>query len=55
VLAGNDAAHPYAISEEVGRLMPRSEFVAEWKEGVPLAGAKARIKQFLAKYTPDRV
>ena len=54
VLAGNDAAHPFAISEEVSRLMPGAEFVPEWKEGVPLAAARARMKQFLAKHTPDR-
>jgi pimeloyl-ACP methyl ester carboxylesterase len=55
VLAGNDAAHPFAISDEVAKLMPNAEFIPEWKEGTALSAAKAHIKQFLAKYTPDRV
>jgi pimeloyl-ACP methyl ester carboxylesterase len=52
VLAGNDEAHPYAISEEVAKLLPRGEFIAEWKEGAALAAAKVRIKQFLTQHTP---
>jgi pimeloyl-ACP methyl ester carboxylesterase len=52
VLAGNDEAHPRAISDETAKLLPNSEFVAEWKEGAPLAAAKVRVKQFLAKHTP---
>ena len=54
VLAGSDAVHPYAISEEVAKLMPHAEFVPEWKEGQALAAAKARIKQFLSEHTPVR-
>jgi pimeloyl-ACP methyl ester carboxylesterase len=54
VLAGNDAAHPYAISEEVAKLLPNSEFIPEWKEGVALASASARMKQFLLDHTPVR-
>lgn len=52
VLAGNDAAHPYAISEEIAQLLPRSEFIPSWKEGDDLAQATARIEQFLAAHTP---
>lgn len=52
VLAGNDAAHPFAIAEEIARLMPNAEFIPEWKEGQALAEAKARIKQFLTDHTP---
>lgn len=52
VLAGNDAAHPFAIAEEMAQLLPNGEFIAEWKEGAPLASATARIKQFLADHTP---
>ena len=37
VLAGNDEAHPFAISEEVAKLLPSAEFVPEWKEGAALA------------------
>jgi hypothetical protein len=55
VLAGNDAAHPFAISEEVAKLLPHAEFIPEWKEGAPLAAAKARMKQFLVEHTPVRV
>ena len=32
VLAGNDAAHPYAIAEEMAQLLPNAAFIAEWKE-----------------------
>ena len=52
VLAGNDEAHPYPISEEMAKLLPNAEFVPEWKEGAALASAKVRVKAFLAKHTP---
>lgn len=55
VLAGNDAAHPFAIAEEIAQLMPNAEFIPEWKEGAALAAVKPRIKQFLAAHTPVRV
>lgn len=55
VLAGNDAAHPFAIAEEIAQLLPHSEFIPEWKEGAPLVAATARVKQFLAEHTPVRV
>jgi len=51
VLAGNDEAHPFAISEEVAKLLPDAEFIPEWKTGAALTAAKARIKEFLAKHT----
>jgi pimeloyl-ACP methyl ester carboxylesterase len=54
VLAGNDAAHPFPISEELARLLPYADFIPEWKEGAPLAAAKTRIKQFLKAHTPVR-
>jgi pimeloyl-ACP methyl ester carboxylesterase len=52
VLAGNDEAHPYPISEELSRLLPNCEFIPEWKAGAALASARARVKEFLAKHTP---
>ena len=52
VLAGNDEAHPRPISDETAKLLPNSEFIAEWKEGAPLATAKVRVREFLAKHTP---
>lgn len=52
VLAGNDEAHPYPISEETATLLPNAEFIPEWKEGAALTAAKARVKQFLAQHTP---
>ena len=52
VLAGNDEAHPFPISEEVAKLLPNTEFITEWKTGAALAAAKPRIKEFLAKHTP---
>jgi pimeloyl-ACP methyl ester carboxylesterase len=54
VLAGNDEAHPYPISEQLSKLLPNSEFIAEWKTGTALTQAKARVKEFLAKHTPAR-
>ncbi|MGE0259585.1 MAG: alpha/beta fold hydrolase [Alphaproteobacteria bacterium] len=52
VLAGNDDAHPYAISEELHRLLPNSEFIAEWKSGTALEAARSRVQQFLLAHTP---
>ncbi|MGH7046410.1 MAG: alpha/beta fold hydrolase [Stellaceae bacterium] len=52
VLAGNDDAHPYPISEELSRLLPDCEFIAEWKTGAALTLARARVTEFLAKHTP---
>jgi pimeloyl-ACP methyl ester carboxylesterase len=54
VLAGNDEAHPYAISEELAKLLPNSEFIAEWKTGAALDAARRRVKEFLLKHTPQR-
>jgi len=54
VLAGNDEAHPYPISEELSKLIPGCEFVKEWKTEPALTAAKARVKEFLAKHTPRR-
>jgi pimeloyl-ACP methyl ester carboxylesterase len=54
VLAGNDEAHPYPISEELSKLIPNCEFVTEWKAGAALTSAKARVAAFLAKHTPAR-
>ena len=52
MLAGNDEAHPYPISEELSKLLPNCEFIAEWKTGTDLTVARARVKEFLAKHTP---
>ena len=52
VLAGNDEAHPFPISEDVAKLLPKAEFIPEWKTGAALASARPRIKEFLAKHTP---
>lgn len=52
VLAGNDEAHPWPISEELAKLLPSCEFIPEWKTGAALASARARVKEFLAKHTP---
>src|SRR5262249_4421154 len=51
VLAGNDAAHPFAISEEVAQVLPHAECIPEWKDGAPLASAKVRMQQFLMEHT----
>src|SRR5204863_3032260 len=55
VLAGNDEAHPAAISEELHQLLPNCEFVREWKTEPALTAAKAGVRESLAKHTPARV
>ena len=52
VLAGNDEAHPWPISEELSKLLPNVEFVKEWKAEPALTPATARVKEFLKKHTP---
>ena len=54
VLAGNDEAHPWAISEELSRLLPSCEFIPEWKAEPALTPATVRVKEFLRKHTPAR-
>ena len=51
VLAGNDAAHPFAIAEEIAQLLPDAEFIPEWKDGEPLIAAKTRMYAFLKAHT----
>ena len=53
VLAGNDEAHPWPISEETAQLWPGAEFIKEWKAGDALEEAKKRVAAFLAKHTPN--
>jgi pimeloyl-ACP methyl ester carboxylesterase len=56
LLAGNDDAHPRAISDELSKLLPNlAEYIIEWKEGAALEAAKARVKAFLAQNTPVAV
>ena len=52
ILAGNDEAHPWPISEELAQLIPNCEFVAEWKTGAALTAARQRVKEFFARHTP---
>ena len=52
VLAGNDEAHPFPISEELAKLLPKAEFITEWKTGAALEAARPRVKEFLGKHTP---
>jgi pimeloyl-ACP methyl ester carboxylesterase len=52
VLAGNDEAHPWAISEELSKLLPNCEFVPEWKTEPALSAAKAKVLGFLKRHTP---
>jgi hypothetical protein len=54
VLAGDDEAHPFAISEEVAKLLANCEFIPEWKTGAALTSARTRIKRFLSDHTPVR-
>ena len=52
ILAGNDEAHPYAISEEAAKLLPDVEFLPKWKTGAELEAARQAVKAFLSKHTP---
>jgi pimeloyl-ACP methyl ester carboxylesterase len=52
VLAGNDEAHPWPISEELSKLIPGCEFIPEWKSGAALTAAKVRVREFFATHTP---
>ena len=53
VLAGNDEAHPYPISEEIAGLLPKNEgFIKDWKSGQALVSAKVAVNAFWAKHTP---
>ena len=54
VLAGNDEAHPWPISEELSKLLPNVEFIPEWKTEPALTPAKAKVIAFLKKHTPAR-
>jgi pimeloyl-ACP methyl ester carboxylesterase len=54
VLAGNDEAHPFLISEELSKLLPNCEFIPDWKTAAALTSAKTRVKEFLTKHTPHR-
>jgi pimeloyl-ACP methyl ester carboxylesterase len=54
VLAGNDEAHPWPISEELSKLIPNCAFIPEWKTEPALSAAKARVEEFLAAHTPAR-
>jgi pimeloyl-ACP methyl ester carboxylesterase len=53
VLAGNDDAHPYAIAEELSKLLPHCEFISEWKTGDALTAARSRVIDFLGRHTPS--
>ncbi|HZT87891.1 MAG TPA: alpha/beta hydrolase [Stellaceae bacterium] len=52
VLAGNDEAHPFPISQELANLLPDCEFIPEWKTGPALEAARKRVRSFLEKHTP---
>jgi pimeloyl-ACP methyl ester carboxylesterase len=52
VLAGNDEAHPWPISEELSQLLPNVEFVPEWKTEPALTAARGAVKAFFARHTP---
>ncbi len=52
VLAGNDDAHPWPISEELSKLLPNCEFITDWKTGTALEAARPRVRAFFEKHTP---
>ena len=51
VLRGDDVYHPSAISEEIVRLAPRAELIAEWKTPPFTALAVERLRAFLRENT----
>ena len=55
VLAGNDEAHPWPISEELSKLIPDCEFVPEWKTEPALTPARSKVIAFLEKHTPQEI
>ncbi len=52
VLAGNDEAHPWPISEELSKLIPNCAFVPEWKTEPALTPARSKVIAFFKKHTP---
>lgn len=52
ILPGNDKAHPYEIADEINRLAPNAEFIADWKEGEATDAAFRRVREFLLARTP---
>ncbi|HVH80312.1 MAG TPA: alpha/beta hydrolase, partial [Stellaceae bacterium] len=52
VLAGNDEAHPWPISEELSKLIPNCEFIREWKTEPALSAAREKVMAFLKQHTP---
>mgnify|MGYP003345946766 CR=1 FL=1 len=51
---GNDGPHPYAIGEELAKLVPNAEFHPDWKEEPAKSAALQRIRAFLREHTPAR-
>lgn len=54
ILPGNDRAHPYEIAEEIARLAPNAEFIADWKEQSTTEAAFKRVREFLLAHVPAR-
>lgn len=53
ILAGNDAAHPFKVAEELASMLPLNEgFIEDWKEGQALINARKTILQFFRAHTP---
>jgi pimeloyl-ACP methyl ester carboxylesterase len=52
ILRGDDVYHPSFISEEIARIAPNAELIANWKEGDDVARAVARVKAFFTQHTP---
>ncbi len=50
VLRGNDLYHPASTSEEIARLAPNAELIAEWKDETSIPAAKRRVSDFLTKH-----
>ena len=52
ILPGNDRAHPLEVAEEINRLAPNAEYIADWKEGDKRDAAFKRAREFLLEHTP---
>jgi pimeloyl-ACP methyl ester carboxylesterase len=53
VLPGNDVPHPAVVGEELGRLLPKCEYLKDWKGPAHLAEQRERVLGFLAQHTPS--
>ena len=52
LMPGDDAPHPAAVADEIGRLAPNLEVMPKWKGPEHLKAAITRVRDFLERHTP---